>query len=332
MTLRWGLAAATAVLWASCSGPVVIPTPNLTEADTPAPEVLGDLAPLPLGGAGGAAAEDSPGPNQLTGVASIDHAGELSVDILDARGTGRIGGMPIATGRTLAVPQGKWMLTDAGSEYEITLRSTALPDAIVRLSGQSAFLVEPPINGPIPTLRIFGGQASLYLKHLPGTMTVETPVGPLVTRGGVFTVTVSPDFQVLVTCREGSVFLTGSQNAEALPGQVLVADRLGRGRTYAMTPNEAMVFSTRWLTVTTEDAAPVVQATLPRRLAAWSAVDTKVSTDEARFLALWFREAKIVLGSKVPGPDTWQIALAGDVRPSVWTSRPDAPGLLGELP
>jgi len=334
MALRgaWALVLAAAVL-AGCSKPVEIPQPNLKlTAETPDPALLGDLSPKPLGGAGGASSDDNPGPNQLTGLPGIDNSQDLVVEILDARGTGRIGGQPIATGRRTLVHQGAWMLTDAGSEYEITLRSALLPDGIIRLAGQSAFLVEPPVDSPVPALRIYGGQASFYLPHLPATLTVDTPAGPLITRGAVFTVTVAPDFQVLVTCREGSVFLTGQQNAEALPGQVLVADRLGRGRTYAMTPNEAMVFAERWLKIMTEEAAPVVAATLPRRLASWEAVDHRSDPEEARFLALWFREAATVLGSGVPGADTWYGPLASEVRPSVWTPAPEGPGLLGELP
>lgn len=319
------------VLAAGCSKPVDIPTPSLElTAETPSPEVLGDLAPAPLGGAGGAAADENPGPNQLTGLPGIDNARSLTVDILDARGTGRVGGVAIPNGRS-TVPQGQWMLTDPDSEYEITLRSAAIPDGIVRLTGQAAFLVEPPLD-QVPTLRIYGGQASFYLKHLPSALTVETPAGPLVTRGAVFTVTVSPDFQVLVTCRDGSVFLTGSQNAEALPGQVFVADRLGRGRTYAMTPNEAMVFADRWLKVMTEEAAPILAVTLPRRLAEWSATNDRVAPDEARFLALWFRNARTVLGPRVPGPEVWAGELATAVKPSVWAPDTPAPGLLGELP
>lgn len=327
------LGLALALVLGGCSKPVEIPTPTLNTTEAPpAAEILGDLAPAPLSGAGGAAADENPGPNQLTGLPGIDNARVLTVDILDAKGTGRVGGEPIPSGRSTVVPLGQWMLTDPGSEYEITLRSAALPDGIVRLAGQAAFVVEAPIDGQVPTLRLFGGQGSFYLKHLPSALTVETPAGPLVTRGAVFTVTVSPDFQVLVTCREGSVFLTGSQNAEALPGQVLVADRLGRGRTYAMTPNEAMVFADRWLQVVTEEAAPVLVATLPRRLAAWDAVNTKTSPEDARFLALWFRDARTVLGSQVPGPDVWAPALSAPVTPSVWAPAPRAPGLLGELP
>jgi len=228
---------------------------------------------------------------------------------------------------------GEWLLTDAGSEYEITLHSPLLPDGIVRLTGRSAFLIEPPLARSLPRFRVFAGHASFYLPNIPqGDLTVLTPAGPLVTHGAVFTVTVSPDFQVLVACREGSVLLTGNQNAEALPGQVLVADRLGRGRVYAMTPNEAQVFSDRWLKVMAEEAAPVLEAILPRRLAAWTAATSLRHTEEIRFLALWFREARTVLGDKVPGPETWEGALMPEVRRSVWVPDLPAPGLLGELP
>jgi len=277
--------------------------------------------------------EESSGLEVLTGVAGIDRAQDLSVTILDARGTGRLGGTPLAAGKQTPVTPGVWMLTDQGSSYEITLRSSLLPDGIVRLEGRSAFLVERDSKRTLPAFRLFGGQASFYLPHLPpGELTVLTPAGPLVTRGAIFTVTVAPDFQVLITCREGAVYLTGNQNAVALPGQVVVADRLGRGRVYAMTPSAAATFSGRWLSIMTEEAPEVVDANLNRRLAAWQALKAGRDLEGARFLALWFREAGAVHPNGVPGPDTWSWALAVPVHPSAWIDPPPAPGLLGELP
>jgi len=268
-----------------------------------------------------------------TGIPGIDQAQELEVQILDARGTGSLGGVPIAAGRVTALSLDRWMLTDAGSEYEITLRGPLLTDGIIRLDGHSAFLVEDPQRSPVPRFRLFGGHASFYLPHLPDTgLTVLTPAGPLQTRGAVFTVTVAPDFQVLVTCREGSVYLGGSQNAVVEPGQVVVADRLGRGRVYSMTPNEALVFAERWLKVMAEEAATGVSALLPLRLSAWQAQAFRRPSEEARFLALWFRQAKLVLGTRVPGPEIWMASLTGEVRTSWWEPPLAAPGLLGESP
>ena len=126
------------------------------------------------------------------------------------------------------------------------------------------------------------------------------------------------------------MYLTGSQNAVAIPGQVLVADRLGRGRVYAMTPNEALVFAQRWLRVMTEEAADVVAATLPRRLAEWKAGPR--TSEQSRFLALWFRQAQTVLKTSVPGSDSWLALLEREVKSTPWSSLPPAPGLLGELP
>lgn len=326
----WLLAGA---LLAACSTGVKIPSPQVKLTDDRPAEVLGDLdTPDPTRGSGGAAAEDNPGPNQLTGLPGIDNGDNLEVKILDARGTGRMAGVPIPPGKATAIDLGSWLLTDADSEYEITLRSTALPDGIVRLIGQSAFLVEAPVSGAVPLFRVFGGQASFYLPHLPGPAVVLTPAGPLTTRGAVFAVTVTPDSQVLVTCREGAVFLTGTQNAQAMPGQVLVADRLGRGRIYAMTPNEAQTFTDRWLRIMTEEATPVLRANLARRVAAWNAVNPRQDPEQARFLALWFRQARTVLGTQVPSPDEWLGVLGTSVSESAWRPLPAGPGLMGETP
>lgn len=321
-------ALALAVLWmVSCSAPAATP-PETTE---PVEVDQGDTGVE--GGAGGAGPEESPTPGRLTGVPGIDRAQELTMTILDARGTGRLGGRPVPTGQTSVLTTGEWLLTEAGSEYEITLRSSLLLDGIVRVGGRAAFLVEAPGATGIPRFRVFGGHVSFYLPHLPqGELRVLTPAGPLTTRGAVFSVTVSPDFQVLVSCREGSVFLTGQQNAVALPGQVLVADRQGRGRVYSMTPNEASVFTDRWLKIMTEEASGMLTATLPRRLAAWKAAVALGDREQSRFLALWFREAQSVLGSSVPGSETWGFPLTAAVRPSPWVPEPANPGLLGELP
>jgi hypothetical protein len=317
-----------AALVVGCSSP---PAP-VQPAAKPAVPTAEAEAPAVEGAAGGSG-EENLSPNQLTGLPGIDRAQDLDIRILDARGTGRLGGSPIPAGQVTALPPGQWMLTEADSEYEITLRSGLLPDGIVRLSGLGAFLVEPPLEGALPRFRLFGGQASFYLPHVAmGELTVLTPAGPLVTRGAVFSVTVSPDFQVLVTCREGAVYLTGTQNAVARPGQVLVADRLGRGRVYVMTPNEALVFADRWLKVMAEEAAPVVAATLPRRLAEWRTADSRWRVEDARFTALWFRQARSVLGNAVPAPALWSWPLEGTLQTSVWQELPAAPGLLGELP
>jgi len=311
---------------AGCSAPKLV-EPVAAKAAVEIPEAeVSDVR-----GAAGGTGEESLSPNQLTGVPGIDRAQELNVRILDARGNGRLGIDAIVPGKVTEYVPGQWMLTEADSEYEITLRSALLPDGIVRLDGQAAFLIEPPTEG-LPRFRLFGGHASFYLPHLPlGELTVLTPAGPLVTRGAVFSVTVSPDFQVLIACRDGTVYLTGSQNAVAQPGQVVVADRLGRGRVYAMTPNEALVFSTRWLKIMTEEAAPVVAAVLPRRLDSWRTPISPSIEEEQLFTALWFRQAKTVLAS-VPGPDVWSAPLIARVEASRWRNPLPSPGLLGELP
>jgi hypothetical protein len=279
------------------------------------------------------APEENLSPAQLTGVPGIDRAQDLVIKILDARGTGRIGGTPVVAGKPTAVPAGQWLLADEGAEYEITLRSSVLPDGIVRLSGASAFAVEVPGPSPTPRFRLFGGTASFYLPSLPlGNTEVVTPAGTLVTHGAVFTVAVSPDFQVLVACRDGSVFLGGPVAAEAQPGQVLVIDRLGRNRLYSMTPSEAQVFVGRWLQVMTEGSAPVLKALLPRRQAAWGAVNVRAQPETAQFLALWFRQARATLGPMVPGPDVWSAPLGLAVKTSPWLGSPPATGLMGEQP
>lgn len=323
-----GIALFACVGLLSCA-PAPVPTPVLAvdEVDL---SVEAEAEEDTEGGAGGGVEAGTGG---LTGLPGIDHAQNLEMRILDARGTGRVAGRPIVVGVTTTLPTGEWLLSEADAEYEITLRSTLLPDGIVRLGGRAAFLVEDPTVGPLPRFRLFAGHGSFYLPNLPqGELVVLTPAGPLVTRGAVFTVTVTPDFQVLVTCREGSVYLTGSQNAVAFPGQVVVADRLGRGRVYSMTPNEALVFAQRWWKVMEEESAPVLAATLPRRLVAWQNARAASDAEETRFLALWFREARSILGAPVPGPETWASTLGREVRRSVWTPLPSNPGLLGELP
>ena len=316
----------------SCAGaksaptaPAALPPTEGSDAIVSTDQASVDIAPP--------AAEEPLTPAQLTGVPGIDKAQDLVVKILDARGTGRVGATPVIPGKQTPLPPGQWLLADSGAEYEITLRSSVLPDGIVRLSGASAFAVEIPGKSPAPQFRLFGGTASFYLPNLPqGNTEVITPAGVLVTHGAVFTVAVSPDFQVLVTCRDGSVATSGPVAAVAQPGQVLVLDRLGRSRLYAMTPAEAQVFVGRWLQVATEGAAPVLQDLLPRRLAAWKAVDPRNQPEEARFLALWLREARAVLGSVAPGPETWLAPLTSPVKASPWEPTPVSVGLLGETP
>ena len=299
-------------------------------SEEPAAETGSEVEVPSVQGAAGGSGEESSSGNKLTGVPGIDRGQEVEMRILDARGTGRIGGVPIAQGKTGEVPTGSWMLTDPGSEYEITVNSSLVGEGIVRLAGASAFLVEPTVPGAPPRFRLFGGTGSFYFAHIPlGRTTILTPAGPLVTRGAVFTVAVSPDLQVLVTCREGAVFLTGTQNAEAMPGQVLVADRIGRNRVYAMTPSESQVFTDRWLQVMTEEASPVVAAALPRKLSEWKAVNPRIDPEQTRSLALWFRQAKMVLPT-VPGPEVWSGALNGTVVTSPWRLPLETPGLLGE--
>lgn len=311
-----------AALLAACSAPRPPVVEDVAETETPSPE-----------GASGGSDEESLSPRQLTGVPGIDRGPELEVRILDARGSGRFGGEPLAAGQSAALSPGRWLLSDPGSEYEITVRSSVIPDGIVRLSGAAAFLVEAPEGLTVPRFRVFGGQVAFYLPHLPpGDLVVLTPAGALVTRGAVFSVVVSADFQVLVVCRQGEVALTGTQNASVVPGQVLVADRLGRGVTYRMTPNEALPFQERWLKVTAEEAGPVLRSLLPRRLAAWTQVNPDGDADTARFLALWFRAARSLGLPGLPPAEATSVPLQGTVRSNPWRPLPLAPGLLGETP
>lgn len=322
-----------AALWTLSCSPPPPPAPSVPEVAVEGeaePEALSDLPPE--GGAGGSGSDD-PTPAQLTGLPGIDRAQDLEIRILDARGNGRLGGRPIPAGTGSTLTTGEWLLSEDGSEYEITLRSALLPDGIVRLHNRSAFLVEEPVAGRLPRFRVFAGQASFYLPQVPqGELIILTPAGRLMTRGAVFSVTVSPDFQVLITCREGAVYLTGSQNAVAQPGQVVVADRLGRGRVYPMTPNESSVFADRWLKIMAEEAGPVLEATLDRRWAEWRTALALDDVEAQRFGALWFREAQTILGTKIPGPEAWSFPLTAELRPSLWRDAPEAPGLLGELP
>jgi hypothetical protein len=307
-------------LLAACSAPAPAPAP--AQDATPDADV-----PEAQGAAGGSdTADDGQGASKLTGLPGIDQAQDLVARIIDARGTGKLGGTAIPAGSNTALPAGEWMLTDPGSEYEITVRNTAVPDGIVRLDSGAAFIIEP--GHPAPRFRLYAGHASFYLPHISlDNVVVITPAGPLITHGAVFSVTVSPDAQVLVTCRQGAVFLTGEQNAAAVPGQVLVADTLGRGRVYEMSPTEALTFTDHWLKIASEEAPFVFRAALSRKLTQWAARDG----EQARVLAYWFRAARAVLGDRVPGPEVWGDALTAPL-PAGDLFALDGTGLLGPLP
>ncbi len=303
------------LLLGACSAPPPPPTPpELPEAE---------------GAAGGPdAAEVGVGATKLTGLPGIDRAQDLTARIIDARGTGRLGGTSIAAGSNLPLPPGQWMVTDPGSEYEITVRNALVPDGIVRLDSGAAFLIEA---APLaPRFHLYAGRASFYLPHVSmDSVAVITPVGPLVTRGGVFSVSISPDAQVLVTCRQGAVFLTGRQNAAAVPGQVLVADGIGRGRSYAMTPGESLTFADHWMIITKEESRPYFRAALSDQLTRWS--QSQGNVEARRALAYWFRGARAALGTIVPGPEVWEEALTAPINSS-WPALTLGPGLIGELP
>ncbi len=296
-------------------------------APPPAPAPEADDAPAASGAAGGSdAVEAGQGASKLTGVPGIDSAQDLVARIIDARGNGRLGGVPIPAGSGTALPAGQWMITDPGSEYEITVRNALVPDGIVRLDSGAAFIIEPARQAP--RFRLYAGRAAFYLPHVSlDDVVVFTPAGPLTTRGAAFTVTISPDEQVLVTCRQGAVYLTGRQNAAVVPGQVLVADTEGRGRTYAMTPSEALAFTDHWLKIATEEAPSMFRADLSSKLAQWA---VRSDTDEARALAYWFRAARATLGEKVPGPEVWGDALTAPVS-NGWQQDLEGPGPLGAL-
>ena len=308
------------LLLAACAAPPA-PAPAADQAsDTDAPEAQG--------AAGGSDAVDTgQGASKLTGLPGIDQAQDLVARIIDARGTGRLGSAAVPAGASTALPAGQWMLTDAGSEYEITVRNALVPDGIVRLDSGAAFLLEPARQAP--RFRLYAGHASFYLPHVAlDDVVVTTPAGALVTRGAVFSVAVSPDGQVLVTCRQGAVYLTGRQNAAVVPGQVLVADSEGRGRAYAMTPSEATVFVDHWMKIAAEEAPVNFQADLTRRLLEWDAA--RYDLEKSRTLAYWFRAARASLGTKIPGPEVWSDALTAPV--DSWPAVADGSDLLGDLP
>jgi hypothetical protein len=308
------------LLLAACAAPPAPPS-DTAVTDNDAPEAQG-----PAGGSD--TADNGQGASKLTGLPGIDQAQDLVARIIDARGTGRLNGTAIPAGSGTALPAGQWMVTDPGSEYEITVRNALVPDGIVRLDSGAAFLIEPARQAP--RFRLYSGHAAFYLPHVAlDDVVVITPVGALITRGAAFSVAVSPDGEVLVTCRQGAVYLTGQQNAAIVPGQVLVADNLGRGRAYAMSPNEASVFIDHWTKIATEEAPSYFQAELPQRLMQWD--NLKHDTEQSRVLAYWFRAARASLGPKVPGPEVWLDALTAPVD-NTWPILPDGPNLLGDLP
>jgi hypothetical protein len=282
-------------------------------------------------------------PAQLTGIPGLDQPLRLELQVLYARGSGVVAGMGHPLAPKDPIEAGHWLVSTPGSEFELSFHSGLVADGIVRLGPSARLLMERPVpaSGLEARFRVYSGQASFFLPPLPqNQIEVVTPVGTLVTPGGAFTVTLSPDGLVLVTCREGLVYLRGRQNLAAWPGQVFQFGPLGSSRAWPLTPNQALVFQTRWLQVATEEARVLLAAQLAHKLGEFRAVERDFELSKAETLALWWGTALPLLQPAPSSPTLAEIdalwARASEARlgkrgnVSPWEALPADLGLLGD--
>ncbi|MEI8093711.1 MAG: hypothetical protein WCG80_05825 [Spirochaetales bacterium] len=244
------------------------------------------------------AADENLTPSQLTGIAALDEPGRLELQVLYARGTGLLAGRDKPLAAKDPIEPGRWLVSAAASEFELSFRTSLVTDGIVRLGPSTHMLLERPNPGsPVEArFRVYTGQVSFFFPTLPqNQVVIVTPSGTLVSSGGAFTVTVSPDLQVLVTCREGQVFLTGRQSAAAWPGQVFQFGPGGNNRAWPLTPNQALVFQNRWLQVTTEEVKSVLAPQTPQQLRRFRDLQVRYLRSEAELSALWWQAALLFL-------------------------------------
>ncbi len=286
--------------------------------------------PEPDSAAVAQSSEDNLTPAQLTGIPVLDHPAVLELRVLYSRGS------PLRVGDTLA--PGHWLVGGEGGEFELSFHSRLVPDGIVRLGAGTHFLLEKPAagSGIEARFRVYSGQVSFFLPPLSqAQIEVVTPSGTLVTPGGAFTVTISPDFQTLVTCREGLVTLAGRQNLAAWPGQVFQVGPWGSNRTWPLTPNQALVFQGRWLQIATDEAAVLLKAGQSVRRHEWQALQKAFDADLAELAVVWWRSANAFsLSPPSELEAVWNRAVqsrrerAGFV--GFWRSRPAGESLLGD--
>ena len=282
-------------------------------------------------------------PAKLTGIPSLDQQTHLELTVLYAQGTGMLSGQDRPLAPKDPIPAGCWLVSTPGSEFELSLRTSLIADGIVRLGPSAHFLLEQPFVGSSmeARFRIYSGQASFFVPPLPqNSVVVVTPSGTLTSPGGAFTVTVSPDFQVLVTCREGLVILQGRQSAAAWPGQVFQFGPRGTNRAWTLTPNQALAFQGRWLQVMTEEASQVISQEKAERITEFHDLSLHFDLDEAELAALWWTSARNLLpaATGLPGiaelSNLWdRVARARKSRGLLlpaWENLPVGESLLGD--
>ena len=299
------------------------------------PELVEEAKPTPN--------DENLTPAQLTGIPSLDQQTHLELTVLYAQGTGILTGQDRPLAPKDPIPAGNWLVSTPGSEFELSLRTPLITDGIVRLGPSAHFLLEQPNPGSSmeARFRLYTGQASFFVPPLPqNCVVVMTPSGTLTSPGGAFTVTVSPDFQVLVTCREGLVILQGSQSAAAWPGQVFQFGPRGTNRAWTLTPNQALAFQGRWLQVMTEEASTVIGQEVAERLTEFRNLSLHFDLDLAELSTLWWTSARTLRPAAPGQPGTAELArlwdqVARERRSrgpvlSAWENLPSGESLLGD--
>ncbi len=163
---------------------------------------------------------------------------------------------------------GEAISTPPGAEAELYVQTDSFTDGVVRVGEKSWVVLEKDNRPERPQLEVsvYGGQTGYFIP--PGNqdlISIWTPAGRLVSRGGMFTVTVSPEGQVLVSTREGEVNLEGQMTATATPGRALALMRPGSW-TYKVPGADVAQLQDRWDQVMSEQSPPFLKEELATKL------------------------------------------------------------------
>ncbi len=320
-----GLACLVTILAPSCS-----PAPSSSTQDQSAPEE--NLRPSDLTGT-------ALKPTEYKIKAAYVHGGPQLT-------TGTQTSVALSLHQTLS--PGDAVSTPAGAEAELYVQTDAFSDGVVRVGEKSWVVLEKDNRPEHPQLEVsvFGGETGYFIP--PGhqdLISIWTPAGRLVSRGGMFTVTVSPDGEVLVSTREGEVVLEGQMTATATPGRALALTRPGSW-TYLVPGADVAQLQDRWDRVMTEQAPPFLKAQLSAKLPRLQFF-LKATTlspffeREALSLMVWAYESRTLAPDpSLPSPEAlsqlWQKAAQSraEQKGIVWPlpSSLSAPPLLGLNP
>ena len=260
------------------------------------------------------------------------------------------GGDPSALSLGQKLLAGAALSTPKGADAELYVQTPDFSDGVVRVSENSWTVLERDTRPGRPDFRVFvyGGRLSFFVPPSVKTLiSIWTPGGTLLSRGGMFNVTVTPTDQVLVTSREGQVVLNGPLVGAAYPGRALALDRPGAW-SYTVPPSDASTLGERWLKVMTDDLMPTLADQTPERTKLLNFFAQDPSTivpyteEQITGLVVWAWQAKKLLPAapNLPSEDTLQALWkqASLVRSQslgpVWpyeTSR-SSPGMLGFTP